>query len=150
MFAKEKKTEASDIEAEPPEFPRDSMSGSGSVRGYTVEVRLMFNGHSRVVNGMALGPTWARVHFPEAPIGVPKGRFLGSLSDDVVPFMAYPSAQALRWWFIANAAMTHDDICLETRLVEHDLSYQHKDVETRAVEETKGSAHIGAENKGGD
>lgn len=65
--------------------------------------------------------------------GVPKGDVgYGHLPHtDLLP---YASAQALRWWFVANAAVACRDICLQTRLVEHNATYTFKEVAVRAVE----------------
>lgn len=121
-------------EEEAPEFPRKGGSGSGTSRGYTVEARLNYNGQSKIINGMALGPKWVQLSFNEVPggLGVPKGLVFGA--DRFSNLLGYPNAQALRWWFVATAAEDFSGICLETRLVEHELKYSHTTTGMGAVE----------------
>lgn len=136
IFRKKTKDATPPIPADPPppsEFPKDRNSASGSSDGYVVEARLNYNGASRVINGLPLGPTWTPISFEKGRLGVPQGVVFGA--DRFSSLLAYPSAEALRWWFVANAAETHDDLCLETRLVEVRLTFSHKEVQTRAVSE---------------
>lgn len=118
-----------------PEFPSDRCSGSGGDSGYSVEARLMFNGACELVGGIPLGPTWTPLHFQQASIGVPKGNVgYGHLPfTDLLP---YESAQALRWWFLANANASRSGgtLCVETRLIKHRCEYTFKEIAEEAVE----------------
>lgn len=139
MFKKEKEQVAvtEPETAAESEFPKKGGSGGGSGRGYTVEARLNFNGASEIINGIALGPTWATLHFPEAPIGVPKGAVCWGYLPHT-SLLAYPSAQALRWWFLANAEVSRagGTLCIETRLVQHDCTYSFAETPVAAVDAT--------------
>lgn len=94
-------------------FPEERLRMNEKGPGYTVEARLMQKGGAAIVNGMAIGPTWVKLHFQDSPIGVPKGRVYGGSRHTTL--LTYPAAQALRWWFIASA----ETYGLETRLIEH-------------------------------
>lgn len=119
MFKEKAKPDAvvEAAEQEKPEFPREGSSGSGGGRGYVVEARLNFNGASEIINGEALGPNWKVLHFERGTVGVPQGNVAwGHLPGTTL--LAYESAQALRWWFLANAAASRPAgaLCIETDL----------------------------------
>lgn len=137
MFKDKEKPVAVEQGEAKPEFPHDRASGSGHADGYSVEARLMFNGASEVIAGVPLGPTWAPLHFPESPIGVPKGNVgWGHLPHtDLLP---YESAQALRWWFLANANVSRPggSLCVETRLIKHRCEYSFKEIAEEPVDAT--------------
>jgi hypothetical protein len=118
------------------EFPKQASSGSGGGRGYSVEVRLNYNGAAEIVNGIAVGPNWTRLHFEKAVVGVPQGNVCwGHLPN--TSLLGYASAQALRWWFLANAEATRGHaLCIETRLVRHDCTYSYKETPVAAQDET--------------
>lgn len=93
---------------------------------------------STIVAGRAFGPRWERVPFDKARIGVPSippVHVAGSLFDSA---LSYAAAQALRWWFLAEAARDCSDLCLETRLVEHRCKFTWEEVQIRALNETDG------------
>jgi hypothetical protein len=125
------------------QFPVDRASGSGSTDGYTVEARLNYNGRSEVIAGVCLGPTWVTLDFQKAPagFGVPQGN-VGHGHLPYTDLLAYPSAQALRWWFLANAYAERKDTCLETRLIKHTASYSFKEVATGVVDLTDGAGRF--------
>ena len=108
------------------EFPRKESSHNGTTIGYTVEVR--FIGHKpEIINGMVLGKEWQRAKFetvtPPIP-GVPNARPWHSALFTIVGLYDYSAAQALRWWFHANAdASGFGSMCLESRIVAHSVKY---------------------------
>lgn len=118
--------------APPDEFPENGSSGSGTDTAYSVQARMAYI-TPKVVAGQLLDLRWTKIHFDPARNGVPvreglfpQFRTLGLLS--------YQAAQAMRWWFIAAAAKDHDHLCLETRLVEHEVKYSYSAVAARACE----------------
>src|SRR5690606_9220355 len=71
---------------------------------------------------------WKRVKFDTIPlpVGVPSGPPSLSGLRDKLGLYSYQAAQALRWWFHANAAASWNDLCLETRLVKHRVKYSYE------------------------
>lgn len=116
-----------------PEFPRVRSSshstGDYHEKGYTVEARCILK-EPRSVGRMVLGQAWTEVQFERAPIGVPAAHPYSPLP--LMNVLSWPAAQALRWWFHADAASTGHmgDLGIETRLVEHTIKL---DYECRAV-----------------
>jgi hypothetical protein len=112
------------------EFPRDVCPAhhSRGERGYTVEARCTLK-HPKTVNGKALGGEWLQLEFPHGR-GVPAAPPYSPLP--LMGLLSYQAAQALRWWWIAEAEAA--DICstngIETRLVQFDVKV---DWEARAV-----------------
>lgn len=139
MFKKEKITEAMPpvVEEAKPEFPNERGAGQGSGVGYTVEARYNSD-DARVICGMPLTRKWQHVSTTRAPSGVPTEQVCLGMTPFFEGVLNYPAAQALRWWFIAAAAVEHNDLLLETRLVEHRCEYTWKDTTIRAVNETDG------------
>ena len=80
-----------------------------SRRAYYVEA---WSDHMQTMeDGTAVGPTWRRVQFPQAPdgIGVPTQAF--SISDS--EYLSYHAAEALRHWLLVSPKHWF----LKTRLV---------------------------------
>lgn len=93
-------------------------SGKGSFYAYMVEARVI-HGEPRSVAGHALDGCWRRLLFSKSPIGVPSnGRLIshGAADQGLVNLEA---AEALRWWFLAQAEVEQiaGSLCIETRLV---------------------------------
>ena len=83
--------------------------GGGSENAYYVEAR---RERPKVIEGQIIGTDWARLTFPEGPIGVPmasKHAICGYFG-----YYSYHAAEALRNWFLANA---DDHGVTQTRLV---------------------------------
>lgn len=123
----ETKTEA------PKEFPRKASSGSGGVTGYSVEARLNYH-EPRTISGQIFDNRWSTVHFQQTvpPFGVPSGRRYNSCWYDQTGLFSYQAAQALRWWFLANAEVEFSCLCLETRLIEHEIKYSYSSTGVKA------------------
>jgi hypothetical protein len=81
---------------------------------------------------------WRTVQFSQGYPGVPTGGFMHSEAASL-GFMSYQSAQAMRWWFLAELEIGMSGMCMETRLVRHAIKYS---ITSEAV-----SAH---DNLGGD
>lgn len=108
-----------------PEFPQKGASGSGTEHWYTVQGRYMFNEPKQFGNQL-FDQRWKEIHFDrvQPPLGVPSGPpDLGGVRDRHGLY-SYEAAQALRWWFHANAAASWGNLCLETRLVRHVVEYE--------------------------
>lgn len=120
-----------DVSAEPEqaqqqgEFPKKGASHNGDTIGYTVEVRYSYH-QPQMVAGMLLGKEWQRLSVEKAmpPFGVPISAPWNSAIFGMLGLYDYPAAQALRWWFHANAhAGSLGAICLESRIVAHRVRY---------------------------
>lgn len=105
----------------PSEFPKKGSNHNGTEHAYTIEARSMFN-EPQVFGKQIFDQRWKRVQFDQVapPFGVPAGH---SMVADRLGLHSYPAAQALRWWFHANAHATFSGICLESRIVKHAVSY---------------------------
>lgn len=93
-------------------------SCNGTTEGWSVEGRSVFL-RAEEINGQLFDERWQRVQFIKGPIGVPNN----SWDEPWLSRMglhSYAAAQALRWWFHANADLS---ACLETRLVRHRVKY---------------------------
>lgn len=125
---------------DPPNHVGKPMNGNGTDIGWSVEARLAYY-NPQAVAGLLLDDRWQTVSFPEGRIGVPRS------SRYSLPWFAacglydYAAAQALRWWFIAQAEAEGGAICLETRLIKHQMKYSY--------EHTAESAHayIGGDDR---
>ena len=118
------------LAAPPDEFPRSGGSASGTETAYTVEARHAYY-QPEVIAGHLLDLRWSRIECAPAHGGVP-------IKEGLFPFhstlglLSYQAAQALRWWFIAAAAKDYKHLCIETRLVEHKITYSYSEVAERA------------------
>jgi hypothetical protein len=111
---------------DPPNHAGKQLGGSGTDSGWSVEARYAYY-EPKVINGMMLDDRWRTVHFNDtSPIGVPRGPRYHSPWLAHCGLYSYQSAQALRWWFIAQAeAELLGSLCLETRLVKHKITYSY-------------------------
>lgn len=108
------------------EFPKRGQSGNGRVSGYTVEARHTSRDHV-VIGGVVYTDKWKKIHPEQGQVGVPSHhRCEAWLSQ--CGLMNYPAAQAIRWWFHAMAEADFKNICLETRLIKHEVEYLYKEV----------------------
>lgn len=117
-------------------YRADRGSGSGTTVGYSIEARSV--SQPTFILGNMIGEKWTRLDFPRGEKGVPvPGCYDGSGQLARLGLFSYPSAQAIRWWFMAAAE--NDFIndatpiripmprpwSLETRLVRHEIKYQY-------------------------
>lgn len=107
-----------------PEFPQQPSTHNGNTVGYTVEARCAFH-EPRSIAGVLLGKEWKRLTFEKAPapFGVPIAPPWHNAIFGMLSLYEYSAAQALRWWFHANADASMEGICLETRIVAHSVKY---------------------------
>ncbi len=97
-------------------------SGSGTDSGYTVEARYASH-RPEMICGQMLDNRWSTLRFDKAPIGVPSQTWPVSVPG----YLSFEAAQALRWWFIAQARADYRGMfCLETRLVRHKIKYSYE------------------------
>lgn len=122
------------------EFPKKGSSGSGHETAYSVEVRSMY-GHARQLGKLLIDNRWQAVSFEEGPSGIPAGSKYYFVSRHL-HLMGYPAAQALRWWLHADAdSDLGGGLCLETRLVKHEIKYSFSE------ESVSAHAYIGGEDR---
>lgn len=113
-------------------WPKRGSSHSSTSDGWKVEARLAYHTPTQVA-GMLLDLRWRQVHFDKSPVGVPGERYPNFLV--MAGLLTYQQAQALRWWFIAEAQHQSSSLCLETRLIKCRLkaSYEYEEVSSHAV-----------------
>jgi hypothetical protein len=104
------------------EFPRQQSTGSHKCPGYTVEARSV--GGPLKVGDLTLGNEWERIPFHRSIIGVPCAAHHES-GLKYVNLLNYPAAQALRWWFHAEAHKEAGWLSLRTRIVKHEVQINH-------------------------
>lgn len=127
-----------------PEFPKVRSShhstGDWYEKGYTVEARCTSR-EPRMVGRMLLGQTWQEVVFERSAIGVPCAHSHSALMFCSV--MSWPAAQALRWWFHAEAAGVGimSDLGVETRIIEHAIKLDYECRAVGPVEEVTNGSH---------
>jgi hypothetical protein len=148
MFGMKEASEAVTAEAAhdetKPEFPQKGASGNGTEQWYSVQARFMYS-EARQFGGQIFDQRWKNVHFDQVapPMGIPAGPpDLGGVRDRHGLY-GYQAAQALRWWFHANAAASWQDGCLETRLVRHKVRYEY------AIVAESAHAVIGSDDRSG-
>ena len=112
------------------------MSGDG----YTVEARVE-TGDPIKVGDFVVTHEWKRVPFVPACQGIPV--FNGYLV--YTGYLSYTAAQALRWWFHANAERDRmlSNLMMVTRIVKHKISVNH------SVEAVSVHMEIGGEDRSG-
>lgn len=106
------------------EYPKKGGSISGHETGWTVEARYSFDKPATIA-GRIFDNRWQPVQFDESPIGVPIRKEPMRFGGVGMTLLSYPAAQALRWWLHA-CAEAENRYCLDTKLVEHKLTYQAK------------------------
>lgn len=105
-----------------PEYHREKGQNSGSNTLYTVEARY---DHAKPVEicGQLFDTRWSQVHFEtHEGTGVPELRSWNSLAE-APGMLRYVSAQAMRWWFHAEAEKCGGGFLLVTRLVKHEIKW---------------------------
>ena len=114
-------------------------TGSGETEGYIVEMRV-----SRIpakpyrIAGQDVWTEWTQLdpYKVEKGLGVPNGCGSKSQALAMSGLMDYPTAEAIRWWAVAEAKAQYFD--LETRLVRHKLSWSWRSEPVDAVKEVTG------------
>jgi hypothetical protein len=102
-------------------------SCSGSTFGYAVEARCSYI-EPRQIGDVLLGTEWKRIPFAAAKCGVPIGAEYEAPTLKMCGLLSYQAAQALRWWFHADAEREPlgGSLCLETRIVKYAIQYSYK------------------------
>lgn len=155
LFSKETEVAAAKLEQAQTEAMPDSdlpigPSGNGTIYGYVVQARYNFH-YPEKFGDIILGKRWRTLAFLEVrpDIGVPIGDSWEAPIFKQVGCYSYEAAQALRWWFLAQANAHHPtgSLCLETRLVQMKVEYSHKSTPSGHVE-TLESARPSLQRKG--
>lgn len=115
----------------PDSFPCKGSSGNGSENAYSVQARMAYH-EPKEICGQLLDTRWRTIYFQQSPIGVPTQSRHCPWQGSLPGMMTYQAAEALRWWFLANAAHTYDHFCVETRLVKHKITYSYEEVAVAA------------------
>lgn len=103
-------------------------SCSGTIPGYYVEAMTTYP-EPQTFGGQIFSGKWKRVHFNDTVAGVPKAAQFQLPIMILADCYSYEAAQALRWWFHAEAA---PGFCLQSRIVKCEIKYS---VETERVSE---------------
>lgn len=121
-------------------YPYEISRGSGTETAYAVEARIRGN-HAMPIGKQIFDTRWQRVEVKNSLIGVPSAAPYSHAPAHGL--FGYSAAQALRWWFIANAEQEGRGaaICLETRIIKYIIHYTHR------VEAVSDHAYIGAEDR---
>lgn len=108
-----------------PEYKRNQGHGTGTETCYTVEARHCYP-DAIVIAGQIFDIRWKRAHFEESPVGVPSGPAYIHRHAKEHGMLSYQAAQALRWWIHAQGESTGTGcVCLETRLVKHQIKWSY-------------------------
>lgn len=117
-----------ELKASEDQFPKVGSSASGTQKAYSIEARYAYLTPKKF-GELLLDTRWRRVNYTDVPdgCGVPKGtRFL--FAAEQCGLLGYAAAQALRWWFHANADhYLGASACLETRIVVHEVKYSYSE-----------------------
>ncbi len=105
------------------DYPKSKGNGESTITGYTVEGRYNYS-EPKQFGGQILDERWRTLIFPSAPFGVPIGGF-HKHELKMNGLLGYSAAQALRWWFHANADVL-GSLCLETKIVKHIIKSSYK------------------------
>ena len=107
-------------------------SGSGEETAYCVEARFQFP-EPQLICGQLFDNRWRRVSFQKDAAGVPSNDSYFAPRAALAGLYSYQTAQTLRWWFHAQAAVeSFSAFCLESRLVEHKIKYTYETTATSA------------------
>lgn len=115
-------------------YDRARGNSSGTETFYTVECRCPGTRPIVVLN-QAITSDWLPVHVSESPVGVPQSKDWRSIVTQ--GHYTYAAAQAIRWWFLAEAERCRLGILVETRLVKHETKYTSVTTAVAAVEPTE-------------
>lgn len=118
-----------------PSHPCVSNAG-GSCEAYDVEIRLARESSIvRRIGEQVVTTSWTSLELERRPLGsgVPNGHGTQALFLEASELMDYTTAQALRWWAVAQAKAHCFD--LETRLVRYELNWSWNKKPLDAVKE---------------
>ena len=115
-----------------PDYQTKRGSGSGEETAYCVEARFQFP-EPQLICGQLFDNRWRRVSFQKDAAGVPSNDSYFAPRVALTGLYSYQSAQALRWWFHAQAAAeNYSAFCVQSRLVEHKIKYTYETTATSA------------------
>lgn len=126
-------------------FPRKGGSGSGTAIGYSVEARM--NYHAPLVIGdFAFDTRWRRVHtsiVQSAHGAAPEPHYKASALKDL-SLLTWEQANAIRWQLMCIIAQrAGSNLCVETRIVEHKVTYSYAEEIIAAYDPFGGDAFGG-------
>lgn len=101
------------------------LSMNGTAFGYRVEA-MWDDKEPQQIGAQLFTRDWKQVHFDHGQSGVPIGHRFEATWLDASHCYSQPSAEALRWWFIAAAAADPKGLGawrLRTRLVQYRVVY---------------------------
>jgi hypothetical protein len=94
------------------------MNRSGTISGYTVEMR--YNSNKPIkVGDLVIDNRWQEYYPTKSLIGVPVHK---TALHETGTF-SFEAAQAIRWWLYAELEWELTISCFETRIVEHKITY---------------------------
>jgi hypothetical protein len=108
------------------DYQAEISSESGKEVAYTVEARYATSRPVQIANQI-FDNRWRTVQYVDSPIGVPTAHPIRRQTQQHGMY-GYSAAQALRWWLHAEADASMNGICLETRLIKHEITYSSKAV----------------------
>lgn len=108
-------------------------SASGNFMGYSVEARSTYYKPEKI-GELLLDKRWRQIHWSDDRGGMPEGPSYQQPWLRSHGLFSYQAAQALRWWFLAEVEANGRHFCIETRLVEHKVTYSTKAEEGRALD----------------
>ena len=117
-------------------FPIKNSSRSGSIPCYSVQARCT-RVEPKSINGVIYHKEWRTVPFEKGVFGVPNNIYSSEALD--LGLLSYQTAQALRWWF--HSSLSYDDVCFETRILKHVVTFSSSDEIVGAFD------HVGGENR---
>ena len=115
-------------------YKRERGNSSGTETFYTVECRCP-GSRPIVVLGQAITSDWLPVQVDRGPVGVPVSADWRNIATQ--GHYTYAAAQAIRWWFLAEAERCRLGMFVETRLVKHETNYMSLTTAVAAVEPTE-------------
>ena len=115
------------------EIRKDPSTLNTACRGYTVQARYSRDG-AKEICGQTFTDSWSEVRFERGRTGVPISS-PGDHAINVSGLLSYQSAEAMRWWFLANAAAQFNHMCLETRIIEHAVRLECTSTPVRVIQE---------------
>lgn len=110
-------------------FPRDGSSGQGTYRAYSVEAR---HNYSEPIDiyGTRYDREWRAVPVRSMPpgVGLPSKKHLTSPMMERLRLLSWEQANAIRWCLHCGGD-EHGlgSLCLETRIVEHEVEYKYSE-----------------------
>lgn len=124
------------------EFPKVRCSRHGNMKdeGYSVQARYAAGrGDHKVIGGLVLTGDWKDMAFQRGTPGVSAAAPHSFLH--VCGLLTFQAAEALRWWLHAEAAGSDalGDLCVETRLIRHEIALDYEVVAVEPLAEVAGA-----------